>query len=229
MGSESPGAGYSPAVSGRSSVLGGLAGRVRRAVRPTALERRVAALGIAPGDLAIDCGANIGNVTAALVSRGAFVYAFEPNPDAFAVLAERFRGSRFVVLHPQAVLDRAGRARLYLHVDAAHDPVAASVGSSVLPFKGNVDEERYVEVEAIDLAEFVLALPRPVKLVKIDVEGVECPIVNRLIDTGALERTETVVVELHDRHMPELAGDYAALRERLQREGLGDRVLTDWE
>lgn len=222
-------AGYSSAVSGRSSALGGLAGRVRRALRPTQLERRVAALGIAAGDLAIDCGANVGNVTAALASRGAFVHAFEPNPDAFAVLAGRFRDSPSVVLHPQAVLDRAGRARLYLHVDAAHDPVTSSVGSSVLPFKANVDEERYVEVDAIDLAEFVLALPRRVKLVKIDVEGVECPIVNRLIESGALERIETVVVELHDRHIPELAGDYAALRERLRREGLESRVLTDWE
>jgi len=111
-------AGYSSAVSGRSSALGGLAGRVRRALRPTQLERRVAALGIAAGDLAIDCGANVGNVTAALASRGAFVHAFEPNPDAFAVLAGRFRDSPSVVLHPQAVLDRAGRARLYLHVDA---------------------------------------------------------------------------------------------------------------
>ena len=216
-------------MSGRSSALGGLAGRVRRGVRPTPRDRRFAALGRAPGDLAIDCGANVGNVTAALVSRGAFVHAFEPNPDAFAVMAERFRDSESVALHRQAVLDRAGRTRLYLHVDAAHDPVAASVGSSVLPFKGNVDEERYVEVDAIDLAEFVLALPRPVKLVKLDVEGVECPIVNRLIDTGAIERTEIVVVELHDRHMPELARDYAELRERLRRKGLDERVLTDWD
>lgn len=105
----------------------------------------------------------------------------------------------------------------------------ASVGSSVLPFKGNVDDERYVEVGAIDLSEFVLGLPRPVKVVKIDVEGAECPIVNGLIDTGAIERTETVLVELHDRHIPELTRDYAALRERLEREGLVDRVLTDWE
>jgi hypothetical protein len=92
-----------------------------------------------------------------------------------------------------------------------------------------VDEERFVEVEAIDLSEFVLALPGPVKVLKIDVEGAECPIVNRLIDSGAIDRTETVLVELHDRHIPELRGDYAALRERLRREELESRVLTDWE
>ena len=206
-----------------------LAGRLRRSLRPSALERRVAALRVARGDVAIDCGANVGNVTAALARRGALVHAFEPNPDAFAVLAERFGDTSNVELHRQAVLDRPGRVRLYLHVDALDDPVRASVGSSVLPFKGNVDEERYVEVDAIDLSQFVLELPGPVKVVKIDVEGAESPIVNRLIDTGAIERTETVLVELHDRHIPELRRDYEALRERLGREGLTDRVLTDWD
>jgi FkbM family methyltransferase len=189
----------------------------------------MAALGVMRGDVAVDCGANVGNVTAALARRGAFVHAFEPSPAAFAVLAERFGGVANVALRPQAVLDRADTVRLYLHVDAADDPVGASVGSSVLPFRGNVDEERYVDVEAIDLSAFVLALPGAVKVVKIDVEGAECSIVNRLIDTGAIERAETVLVELHDRHIPELSGDYTALRERLRREGLESRVLTDWE
>jgi len=216
-------------VSGPTARLQALAGRVRRRLRPTPLERRVAALGIVPGDVTIDCGANVGTVTTAFARGGAFVHAFEPNPDAFAVLAERLGDDPNVALHPEAVLDHSGRVRLYLHVDAIDHPVAASVGSSVLPFKGNVDEERYIEVDAIDLAEFVLDLRRRVKVVKIDVEGAECPIIHRLIDTGAIEQTEMVLVELHDRHIPELAGDYAALRERLAREGLVDRVLTDWE
>ena len=216
-------------MNGRSPAVRDLAGRLRRSLRPSALERRVAALRVARGDVAIDCGANVGNVTAALARRGALVHAFEPNPDAFAVLAERFGDTSNVELHRLAVLDRPGRVRLYLHVDAPADPVRASVGSSVLPFKANVDEERYVEVDAIDLSQFVLGLAAPVKVVKIDVEGAECPIVNRLIDTGAIERTETVLVELHDRHIPELRRDYEALRERLGREGLTDRVLTDWD
>jgi FkbM family methyltransferase len=216
-------------VSGVPSALRGFAGRARRGLRPTGLDRRIAALGVTRGDLAVDCGANVGNVTAALVRRGAFVHAFEPNPAAFATLSERFADVPRVALHPQAVLDRAGTVRLYLHVDAADDPVGASVGSSVLPFKGNVDREHYVEVEAVDLSEFVLALPGPVKLMKIDVEGAECPIVNRLVDSGAIDRIETVVVELHDRHIPELSRDFASLRERLRREGLESRVLTDWE
>ncbi len=36
------------------------------------------------------------------------------------------------------------------------------------------------------------------------------------------------MIELHDRHIPELRADYDRLRERLEREGLSERVLTDW-
>lgn len=161
-----------------------LAAPMRRRIRPTRIERRVTALDLRPGDVAIDCGASVGHVVAAFAGAGAFVHAFEPDPSAFAVLAERFGDAPNVRLHRRAVLDRAGTARLYLHVDAARDPVGASVRSSVLPFKGNVDPETYVEVEAVGLSDFVLELERPVKVVKIDVEGAECPIVHRLLDTG---------------------------------------------
>jgi FkbM family methyltransferase len=216
-------------VSRVTGVLERSALRVRRRFRPSPVERRVAALGLGRNDVAIDCGANVGHVTEALARTGAWVHAFEPNPDAFAVLDERFRGVPNVELHRLAVLDRAGTTRLHLHVDAAEDPVGASVGSSVLPFKGNVDAETYVDVEAVDLAEFVLALDRPVKVVKIDVEGAECLIVHRLLDSGAIDRIGTVLVELHDRHIPELRDENNRLRERLEHEGLSERVFTDWE
>ena len=204
--------------------------RLHRRLRPTPIQRRIAALDLGPEDLALDCGANVGDVTSELARTGAFVHAFEPNPDAYAVLAERFDGVGNVELHPQAVLDQAAASvRLYLHVDAASDPVGASVGSSLLDFKGNVDTERFVDVEAIDLAEFVLGLERPVSVLKLDVEGAECRIVNRLIDTRAVDRVGTVLVELHDRHIPELRAENDRLRRRLERQGLAGRVLTDWE
>jgi FkbM family methyltransferase len=192
------------------------------------IERRVAALRLHPGDIAIDCGANVGEVSAALARTGAEVHAFEPNPHAFSVLEQRLGRKPNVSLYPQAVLDRAERSRLYLHVDALGDPVGASIGSSLLAFKGNIDPERFVEVETIDLAQFVFGFDRRVRLIKIDVEGVECPLVHHLLDTGAIEQVDTVLVEVHDRHIPELRAENQRLRERLERDGFADRVLTDW-
>jgi FkbM family methyltransferase len=201
---------------------------VRRRLRPSDVERRVGALGLTTGDVALDCGANVGDVTAVLAATGATVHAFEPNPDAFEVLSERFGEVENVSLHEEAVLDRTGQVRLYLHADADDDPIAASAGSSLLPFKYNVDPSTYITVEALDLAEFVTSLERPVDVVKLDVEGVECRVVNRLLDTGAIARVGTMLVELHDRHIPQLRSQYDALRVRIESEGLADRVFTDW-
>jgi len=201
---------------------------LRRRLRPTAIELRIQMLDLGPEDVAIDCGANVGEVTVALAGTGAEVHAFEPNPDAFGVLEGRVGRRRNVHLYPWAVLDRDTRTRLYLHRNAGDDPVRWSAGSSLLPFKGNVDPDAYLDVEAVDLARFVLDLGRPVKLVKIDVEGVEYAIVHRLIDSGAMERIETVLVEVHDSHVPELRAETDRLHERLRKEGLTDKVRTDW-
>lgn len=201
---------------------------LRRRFVPNALERRVAGLGLGPGDVAIDCGANVGVVTVALARTGAEVYAFEPNPDAFGELASRIGARGNIHLYPQAVLDRDEAVRLYLHRNADDDPVGWSGGSSVLPYKGNVNPDAYVEVEAVDLAPFVLELDREVKLVKIDVEGAECRIVDRLIDAGAMDRIGTGLLEVHDGRVPELRDETDRLRERLRDEGLADKVRTDW-
>jgi len=46
---------------------------------------------------------------------------------------------------------------------------------------------------------------------------------------GALRRRlRPSALKLHDRHIPELRADYDRLRERLEREGLSERVLTHW-
>ena len=44
---------------------------------------------LGPGDVAIDCGANLGAITRIMARGGAEVHAFEPNPDAYAVLKAR--------------------------------------------------------------------------------------------------------------------------------------------
>jgi len=201
---------------------------LRRRFLPNALERRLAGLELGAGDIAIDCRANVGVVTAVLAQTGAEVHAFEPNPAAFGELESRIGTQGSIHLYPQAVLDRDDTVRLYLLRNAGDDPVAWSGGSSVLPFKGNVDPDSYVEVEAVDLARFVLELDREVKVVKIDVEGAECRIVNRLIDAGAMQRIGTVLLEVHDGRVPELRDETHRLLERLRNEGLADKVQTDW-
>src|SRR5690606_38404229 len=65
-----------------------------------------------PGDLAVDCGANFGEVTARLAATGADVIAFEPDPGVFASLQTRFAEAPNVTLVNAAVGVGAGTVRL---------------------------------------------------------------------------------------------------------------------
>lgn len=181
-----------------------------------------------PGDVAIDCGANLGDVTVPLAVKGATVYAFEPNPHAYRVLKKRTARFRDVHCFNQGVLDRPDKMRLYLHKNARANQVKWSNGSSLLAFKTNVNTETSVEVEIIDLSAFIAKIEGPIKLLKMDVEGVECPILNKLIDTGCVSRIERIMVETHDRKIPELRPETDALRSRIAREGLTN-INLDWE
>lgn len=189
--------------------------------------RRFRSVSLGPQDVCIDCGANVGEFTRFMARRGSTVYAFEPNPHAFAVLEEAFRENERVHCLQQGVFDRAGTSKLFLHELAEEDELRFSESSSLLGFKGNVNRDRYVEVEVIDLCAFIRDLGRPVRLLKMDVEGVETRILKKLIESGLAERIDHAFVETHDHKIPEIREDTDALRRTI-----ADRKLTqinlDW-
>jgi FkbM family methyltransferase len=209
----------------------GAAKRVRRRLLwPPEVPRRFrpAFRALGPGSIAIDCGANVGLYTALMAERGAEVYAFEPNPEAFAVLDRRFARVGTVRCLRQAVSNRDGTARLYLHEDAADDPVRWSVGSSLVAAKGNVRSDTFVEVETVDLDAFVESLGRRIALLKLDVEGAELAVLRRLIDSGRISLVDHVLVEMHDLRVPELRAEGEGLRRTIEQQGL-HHVRLDWD
>jgi FkbM family methyltransferase len=189
--------------------------------------RRLAAAGLKEGDVAIDCGANVGEITARMRASGAEVYAFEPNSQAFAALQRRFAADPKVHCLQKAVLDAPGTVRLYLHQRAQEDPLMYSVGSSLVGTKANVSADTFEEVEAVDLAEFILSLGKPVRVVKIDVEGVEGKLLRRLLGTEALSRIGQVFCETHEGRIPELREDLDWVRAEIRRRGIRN-IDLDW-
>jgi len=179
------------------------------------------------GDIALDCGANIGNITTSMAETGAEVHAFEPNPYAFKVLKKRFKMNKNIHCYNQAVHDHNGNMRLFLHQNAKQDQVYWSTGSSLLEFKGNVNKGSFVEIEVIDIVSFICDLGRDIKLIKMDVEGVECPIINKMIDTGMIDRVGMLLVETHDNKVPELKPETDALRQRIAKAGLTN-INLNW-
>jgi FkbM family methyltransferase len=189
--------------------------------------KQLQAIPMQPTDFAIDCGANVGVMTDIMAHSGAKVYAFEPNPAAFAVLKKKFQNSPNVTCIPKGVFDEPGTAPLFLHQNAEQDQLHWSTGSSLLATKSNVKKDNYVTVELVDLADFIHSLQKRVRILKLDVEGVECRILRKLISTGLILMIDHVFVETHDHKIPGLKAETDEIRHLILERKL-EHVRLDW-
>jgi FkbM family methyltransferase len=145
----------------------------------------------------IDCGADIGTVTAHLVSRCKNikrVFAFEPNAAAFGVLRRNLAAMRVVAdARHAAVADFSGRGRL---VQASQDPSAHAM--YVAP-----DESGPIAVQCID----DLGVRDATCVIKIDVEGTEASVVAGAAETIRCAREVIVAFEAHPKVAKRLGRD----------------------
>lgn len=181
---------------------------------------------LGPGDIAIDCGANVGKVTKQLAQRGATVHAFEPDPAAFGQLRQNVAAYGQVVLHQTAVAAREGTLPLYFRTERNEDPVMYSVGSTLIREKTDVSADGFCEVKVERLADFIRQFDR-IRLLKLDIEGAECEVLEDLLQESLLDRIDLVFVETHEEWIPETSARLNAIRERLV-DGGHHNVFLNW-
>tara|TARA_Y100001973_G_C5201996_1_gene338560 strand:- start:2638 stop:3273 length:636 start_codon:yes stop_codon:yes gene_type:complete len=186
-------------------------------------------LSFAKGAVAIDCGANVGIATEQFSNAGLEVYAFEPNWYAYNILEEKFKNNPNVTCYQKAVTNQAksGIGRLFLHQKANINQIHYSTGSSTTSDKHNVDENNFLVVEMISISEFIKSLDKPVKLLKIDVEGTEADILNDLFETELIYKIPHILVETHERKVPSSQEPLKLIRERIEKENLKN-ISLDW-
>jgi FkbM family methyltransferase len=186
-----------------------------------------------PGDVVIDCGANVGAVTGPLAETGATVHAFEPDPYAFGQLSKRVEGKENVVLHNAAVGVTAGSVRLMRAANFDENPKGGSVKSTVVAGGRNIDErdEATIEVEMIALPEFIHSLAAEageVAFLKMDIEGAELDLLEHMQAEKLFDVVRLTVAETHENKFRDLRPRFAALREAIAAEHPVTRVNLDW-
>lgn len=186
-------------------------------------------LKLEPGAFVVDCGASVGDTCNVFLKKGAIVHAFEPNPMAAHALEQRFPDTPNLTVYQNAVSDKNARANFYLHRNLAPERLRAANGSSLLSFKKNINKAAPIDVETIDLAEFLYSLQRSVAVLKIDIEGAEIKVVNHLLDTGAYQIAELILIETHEDRIPELKKQTKNLRNRIVEMGQTERINLGWQ
>lgn len=141
---------------------------------------------VADDDVIFDVGGFDGNYTADFLARHdpAAVHVFEPVSRFRAEIEDRFRDDDRVVLHEYGL---GGRTRV--------EEIAVGGSASSL-FRTNMADAEEVYVR--DVAAVVDELGyTDVKLLKINAEGAEYEILERLIEVGYVDRFENVQVSFH--------------------------------
>ncbi len=129
-----------------------------------------------PGDVAVDVGANVGVHSlrfAALIGPGGAVHAFEPNVDLITSLKDSIRRNGWedrVVVHPVALGTQKGSGTLYVN-----DAIGLLSSTDRPEWLGGATEKRIRIARLDDVASL---RERPVRLMKIDVEGAEAAVLS---------------------------------------------------
>jgi FkbM family methyltransferase len=179
-----------------------------------------------PSRTALDIGANVGDVSHALLAAGLTVHAFEPAPATFARLMERLGPVPEFSGHAIALGPSDGSAELRLASDASNvaygDP---SQYSTLLPQAGLEDlpftETVSVPMRSLESLHQANEIPANVGLVKIDTEGFDLEVIRGMGDRtyplvvaefwdpecefgrkGALNRLDEIVPEMRRRGYP---------------------------
>ncbi len=209
----------------------------RRSFRDRKLHAEGVLAGVAAmlgaGDIAVDLGANVGTVTETLARSGATVFAFEPDPVAFAALARRVSGRTNVQAINAAVGLSEGQVTLLRSVKFDDDPVAATVSSTIMPGKRDRDAAgaNDLEVRQVDLIAFLrglIAQHGRIAFVKMDIEGGELDLLPALSAAGLLDEIGYTVVETHQRKFPEKRKDFIKLRRLMSNRHSPLQLNLDW-
>lgn len=186
-----------------------------------------------PGDVAVDCGANVGDVTGVLAATGAHVHCFEPDPFAFGKLSNRFADAQNVTLHQAAVGLNAGQITLMRAANFEDNPRGGSVKSTVIAGGRGIDEGEKAGI-AVDLVDFPAVLRDlidrhgEIAFLKMDIEGAELDILEEMERQDLFAPIRLTVAETHESKFKALRPRFRALKERVATAYPTTKVNLDW-
>lgn len=165
--------------------------------------------------IVLDVGAYFGEWAEEIARRyGAGVLSFEPDPVNFERLAERARSCAQIRPFEYGLGARSETVRMSLEF----------LGSTVYSSPQKKKKQRFADVRIVDIEQAwrELGLDR-VDLMKINIEGAEFPLLERMLSAGLTDRVDTFLIQFHEWH----PGAYSR-RRKIQR-ALAQTHRCDWD
>jgi FkbM family methyltransferase len=137
---------------------------------------------VRPGDVVIDCGANIGEFSVACAQAGGRVYAFEPDPQEFSALSANAIGDMTFV---NKALWHTTETLTFYDNNASGDSSLIDTGHA----------EAVLQVQAVRLDDYAREVGlETVRLIKLEAEGAEPEVLDGAGDL--LDRVDYIAVDM---------------------------------
>tara|TARA_B100000575_G_scaffold59706_1_gene45247 strand:+ start:122 stop:793 length:672 start_codon:yes stop_codon:yes gene_type:complete len=179
------------------------------------------------GSFVIDVGANIGKFANIFLKKEFKVHAFEPDPIAINELKKICRdNNENFKLFEVAVGTKKESKKLYRYRKFDSANPETTIGSSLLNFRRGKGKP-IVDVECIDFIDYLRNVDKKVALLKMDIEGAEVEILEKIIDEGLHKKIGRIYVETHERFSHRIATETVNLRLRLVKEKINN-INLNW-
>ena len=142
-------------------------------------------LPVLSGELVIDAGGYKGQWTVGMISRyGCSSQVFEPVPEFYEYCLENFKHNKFVQVH-KCALGSSDRKTSFNFLD-----------NGTSEYKDS-NESKCIEVEVIDVARLFTELGETVACMKLNIEGGEYDVLERMIETNNVAKCNSLLIQFH--------------------------------
>lgn len=174
--------------------------------------------------ICIDCGAHAGLMSDIFLWCGAETHAFEPNPAILSFLRRKFSQkieNKEYILNPSAVSDSDGEMDLFVD-----DGGALSQGIRIV---GESKEMKSIQrVQVVDLVRYIKEMGDVnIYFLKIDAEGAEFGILEKLISEKLHTKIKYIACETHERFFPDGELKMSKIRKLIKEKGI-QNIFLDW-
>lgn len=148
--------------------------------------------------IVIDIGSNFGEVIDILLSTGCEIHSFEPHPVFYNMIYKKYHKYSNVFLYEKAIWTSNTKKKLYYK----RSETALNGGSTLIPEKTNIHNlNLFKEVDCIDIVEFLNNF-KEVDILKMDIEGAEYEILDKIFKTEAYKKIRSIYYEDHSKKIP---------------------------
>lgn len=156
-------------------------------------------------NLFIDCGGNLGqgyeSISSQLnVNQDWDVIIFEPNPDCYNFLCERYNRPNIKIMN-QAVYNSHGSIQFYIPKGDIHS-VSSTIKNDFHNSLYDMVWDNSVTVETINLSDFIGGLNETHNVyLKLDIEGAEYDVLEQMMLDKTIDSIRHLFVEFHNQYI----------------------------